>query len=353
MLNVNDKPPVTCYEAAYFAEAGYFDNHWRVDRSRVADWVKALKPERAQLIRVAEMNRGPEVRVLVVYGDGKPVKAARVTVGDGSRAVSGLTGDDGWAGLAPFADPARVEVLNVMATGCAYDQAADCPAALPQAARVGDLAVVRFAGPGRVALGTAQARLEWKIANMLSRPLEVRAQARAARGSVRPAEQALSLEPGAERTVTWEWEDGCGAAGPVEVSLSVRAAAGALDATGDFAQVAEVCEPGPALVALAEPEVAQQGGSWQVKVKVANAADGVIEAQLRAFVIQAAWACEDKTVRLDPGRDTEVSWIIPPEAGRWHQGLADVLVYAPGTSAWARKDIVLAHPGGESLAALR
>ena len=29
--NVNDKPPVTCYEAGYFVEAGFFDELWRVN----------------------------------------------------------------------------------------------------------------------------------------------------------------------------------------------------------------------------------------------------------------------------------------------------------------------------------
>ena len=33
VLNVNDKPPVTCYEAAYYVEAGFFDADWRVDRA--------------------------------------------------------------------------------------------------------------------------------------------------------------------------------------------------------------------------------------------------------------------------------------------------------------------------------
>jgi hypothetical protein len=43
VLNVNDKPPVTCYEAGYFVEAGWFDQDWQPYRMATLNRLNALK----------------------------------------------------------------------------------------------------------------------------------------------------------------------------------------------------------------------------------------------------------------------------------------------------------------------
>lgn len=159
VMNVNDKPPVTCYEAAYFVEAGTFSADWRPDRFATLDRVRRTTPDRVRLIHVAEVAVGPTSRSLPVFihvngtpddparsdlpqpvlaatvkvvdAGGNPVRQARVTgywAGLGADALSRPTLSDGVAYFpCPVANPRRASfvVLNVMATGAEYDFEAD------------------------------------------------------------------------------------------------------------------------------------------------------------------------------------------------------------------------------------
>jgi len=161
VMNVNNKPPVTCYEAGYFVEAGYFDRNWRLDRSITVGRVKRQAPERSRLAHVADVRvqltdrslpqfdkvdgepvdppRSPLASpmlcatVRVVDAKGDPVRQARVTGlwrGVEGDAISRPTLSDGTAYFPCPADrptwqSPRFTVLNVMATGAAYDYEAD------------------------------------------------------------------------------------------------------------------------------------------------------------------------------------------------------------------------------------
>lgn len=352
VLNVNNKPPVTCYEAAYFVEAGYFNNHWRLGPDCVTEWVKALKPERTRLIHVAQVDLSEGFGVRVVTANGEPVPQARVTVGDDSQARSAVTDSDGWAHLAGFGEPQRVRVLSVMATACAYDRSSDCADAASPPNRAGDLAVLNYTGPLRARLDGDCVQLEAQVTSLASSPVDTLVRVTASRGRVRPATRALTLVPGAKATLTWSWMDGCSVTGPVSIGLDLRATCGSEIASTYLKQSIEVCSPEPAQLTLVEPKTSRSGSSWKITVNVANISDSALQARVRAFVIQAAWPCEDQVVCLAPGEEREIAWIVPPEAARRHQGLTNVLIYAPGLAAWAKTDLVLDFPGGANLASM-
>jgi hypothetical protein len=160
VMNVNNKPPVTCYEPGYFVEAGYFDARWGPDRGSVVERVRRTKPANVRLVHVADVKVAQTdqslpafervdgeptdpvrtklaapvwaATVKVVDSGGNPVRQARVTgMWDavGTEALSAVSMSDG---VAYFAAPAgagattRFTVLNVMATGAEYDFEADC-----------------------------------------------------------------------------------------------------------------------------------------------------------------------------------------------------------------------------------
>lgn len=162
VMNVNNKPAVTCYEAGYFVEAGYHDMDWLPDRLVTLERVRAAPPARLRLIHVADVRverttQGAPVvgnvdgepsdpprptlttpawlaTVRVVDASGLPVRQARVTgqwLDCEADSLSRPTLSNGEAYFpAPQAwhgtDAPRFRVLGVMATGCEHDFEADC-----------------------------------------------------------------------------------------------------------------------------------------------------------------------------------------------------------------------------------
>ncbi len=159
VMNVNNKPPVTCYEAGYMVEAGYHDARWRPDRLATLTRVRRTKPAGVRLIHVATVTVTqsteslpvfdhvdgeppdpprtplsqplPVATVKVVDADGNPVRQARVTGYWADSAQDSLSRPTLTSGLAYFPAPSgagpspRFIVLNVMATGAVYDFEAD------------------------------------------------------------------------------------------------------------------------------------------------------------------------------------------------------------------------------------
>lgn len=125
VMNVNNKPPVTCYEAAYFCEAGFFDSRWRPDRAATLD--RALKQHHdIEFIHVHRISTSAgSVRVQITDASGNGVGDARVTVTwpKGHRSLSGLTDSEGWVELKTPAGcrSENAHVIGLMATGAVYD----------------------------------------------------------------------------------------------------------------------------------------------------------------------------------------------------------------------------------------
>ncbi len=114
VLNVNNKPPVTCYEAGYYVEAGYFDDDWRIDRGLQLRRVRRQKPTPHRLTHVAELTLDreaspPAARVRITDSAGKPVATARVTGrwwGEVEHVTSASADEDGRA-VFPAPPPRR------------------------------------------------------------------------------------------------------------------------------------------------------------------------------------------------------------------------------------------------------
>ncbi len=131
VLNVNNKPPVTCYEAAYFVEADFFDRRWQPYRAVTLDRARIVKPPNVSFVHLDRLKPSANgVTVRIVTDTGKPFADARVTIDwpDAPVSVSALTDDQGCAHFThpdclPADSPARV--LSVMATGAVYDFTAD------------------------------------------------------------------------------------------------------------------------------------------------------------------------------------------------------------------------------------
>ena len=240
VMNVNNKPPVTCYEPGYFVEAGYFDADWRPDRFVTLDRVKRTKPANVRLIHVAEVrveetseslpvpaavNGAPKdpsrtrlsrpvlgAMVKVVDAGGKPVRQARVTgkwVGLEADAISRPTLSNG---VAYFPYPRdtwerpwpRFIVLNVMATGAAYDFEADAPEGSAWVSADGQIAIKPTPLRQRIAPEFV-VPVKAEVANLGAEAMEVRVSFVPPNGEVRQGEPPRLLAPGQRETVTFRW----------------------------------------------------------------------------------------------------------------------------------------------------
>ncbi len=215
--NVNDKPWVTCYEAGYFVEAGFFDERWRLDPLLELDRYDYQQPVGVRRLAVSSATlAGDEARVRICDEHGSPVRAARVTVSllsalspaenrpadSSSRALSAVTADDGWATF-PVGGAEDFVVLNVMATGAVYDWRRDCLEhsvwTLP--GRLG-ARPHRFVTP--LAAGEA-AELALDVANLSPLARSVRVSLIAPGGRLQPQAQEVYLRPRQTQPVSFWW----------------------------------------------------------------------------------------------------------------------------------------------------
>lgn len=354
VLNVNNKPPVTCYEAAYFCEAGYFDEHWRLGDDVVAEWVRYVKPPRARLIHVAEMRRAQHsVTLRVTDSAGAPVHNARVTVASGPMARSAVTQPDGWVSFNGLPDGLRARILSVMATGCAYDRQSDCPSATDVAAALGNLAGARYCGPRSVNCGAPPVRLPFEVTAGPEGPILLKADLATSNGTLTPDTPcSFLLHPGQQTTVSWLWHPDEGFAGDVELTFVLNACHGSQQAAAKLATWIEVVGLPPSWVILAEPSVEQQAsGDWLVSFTAYNGGDEATVMDLMGMVPQANYPLEPRKVRLNPGGSEKLTWRIPSNLGTEWVGPASVVVYdASRTGVIARTEIALTLPGGTNVA---
>ncbi|MBC7287268.1 MAG: prolyl oligopeptidase family serine peptidase [Armatimonadetes bacterium] len=343
VLNVNNKPQVQCYEAAYFVEAGYFDNHWQVASDLVCNWVKKRRPEGARIVHVAEVLRDQDrVRVRVVDENGVPVPQARVTVGvhylgSEDRRSTGFSPSDtrvsycrstvtGPDGQAWFDDVPHgvLCVVNVMGTGCAYDRGADCPQAhpLPECPELAG----RYLGPPCVDVAAPVVKTEWELATLAERMAVVRVHPEVPFGEVRPIERKVCLRPGARERVGFDWMPGYPPAGTVRLALEIG------DERGQAAKLSarvELRGVGPGAVAIRELKAEQRSDGCVVEANIGNASTRPQELILAACIVQAALPLGTRRVWLDPRSEEIVRWRVPDDVGRFWSGPATVRVCAP------------------------
>ncbi len=212
VLNVNNKDHVTCYEAAYYVEAGFFDERWQIDHAGELRRVRRQRPSEHRLARINELSiEGSTALVRITDSEGDPVHTARVTGrwwGREEFVASASTDEEGVAEFpAPGDDLAEMafEIVSVMATGCTWDRTAD---------RARRLAPGRFS-PAQVYLsplddraavasdGALQVRLLAHNATLRAR--NVRVSLAPPSGRVTPGRRELDLPPGGREEVEFTW----------------------------------------------------------------------------------------------------------------------------------------------------
>lgn len=322
VLNVNNKPPVTCYDAGYYVEAGYFDDRWQVDHARQLRRVRRQKPEEHRFAHVAELaleerEGATGARVLIEDSAGEPAHTARVTGrwwGERETVASASSDEDGVAWFAaPEGAPLRAqsfEVVSVIATGCTWDWTADVARRLAPAEQSPgqvDLAVLtdrpRVAPDGAVDLKVA-------VYNTGPREGRFRATVDVPAGRVAPNLRDVRLRAGERAEVTFTWWPEHRAAGRAHLAANVQALGGISASCSRPLEVEVLPDLGvPLVVADVAPSDQSYGAPWKVTATVrnvdsANAVQGIVHcAIMEAGVYPAA-----KNVFVEPGGTGSVTW---------------------------------------------
>jgi hypothetical protein len=235
VLNVNNKPPVTCYEAAYFVESGYFDNAWQPARLLEIERVARTAPANVKLIHVSgcvvttDASAVPprlSAWVCVTDAGGNPVAKVRVTgrfAGPTPLAVSGVTDDDGFCTLDSPPGATSFRVLNLAATAATYDFRADTLAGSSFADNAAGLAIRPTCLRPTVTREDALS-VEADVCNVTSTPVIAQCALSVPDGdaSVTPARQAASLGPGETRRIAFRWRTGDAPLGEVRLVLQAQ-----------------------------------------------------------------------------------------------------------------------------------
>jgi len=323
VLNVNNKPPVTCYEAAYFVEAGFFDDRWGIDRAHQLRRVRRQKPEHHRFVHVDELSLvegkdAPVARVRITDASGEPVHTARVTGrwwGDGELVASASTDEEGHASFpAPAGvklDRASFEVVNVMATGCSYDWVADRLRVIapgPGSPRQLGLALI---GDRPAVAPTEALELGLKVWNCSGRPRDVEVCLSAPAGDVLPGRRRLSLGAGEAATVAFSWRPLGRSAGRTELRAEALARDGDTAATAALPVEVRVLPDRELPIAIAEVSGSDidRSDPWQVKTTIRNfASDGSVAVTVHCALMEARRFPAAKRVEVPPGETAVVRW---------------------------------------------
>jgi len=350
VLNVNNKPPVTCYEAGYFVEAGFFDDRWRPDRAITLDRAWLAEPAEVKFIHV-ERIKASEVgaEVLVVDAAGLPTAGARVTLTwpDAARSVSALTGEDGWARIPGPADTAA-QVVSVMATGAVYDFTAD----VAHATADGPLSLT-LSRPRRKAdaFGNCYYELTASLTNHGQQRATGHLYPSAVAGRWTPQVVRLALEPSQKTDIALRWHPGqynddvqtpSG-----EYLLTVTARPDSSTPAGFWQQPVVATANlslglvnfGPLVVDQLQAHDLRAGQPYQVSCDVLNAAAAEAAVELACSIVPAgldlgaAERCHylsPRTVTV-PGMDkVTVEFKQDIADARLPVGLYEAVIYAPG-----------------------
>lgn len=350
VLNVNNKPPVTCYEAAYFVEAGYFDQRWRSQGGVTLERMRAHRPDGVRLIHVEQVNATEKrVEVLVVDDVGKPCADARVTVTwPGHRySASGLSDEEGRAriiGPPNATHDSEVRVLSVMATGAVYDFTAD----IARRSTDGPLRLVLSASQPSAETGeTSRHRLTATVANRGTEPVRGSLRPVTAVGTWIPVQARFSLQPGqtAKLPLTW-WAQEERSRRPLpagEYSLTVACK---LDAGSEGRADARVTATvrvrvglqncGPVQVAQVKAPDMTAGRPWQVECRVVNSGGEAAEVTVACSIIPAETILSGPNWRYLPPRkvtvpadgEVSVSWEQKSEGASLPIGLYEAVIYS-------------------------
>ncbi|MGD9496152.1 MAG: prolyl oligopeptidase family serine peptidase [Armatimonadota bacterium] len=321
VLNVNNKPPVTCYEAAYFVEAGFFDRYWAIDRGLQLRRVRAQQPQPHRLVHLSELafDPGPPplARVRITDSGGQPVRTARVTGrwwGEGESVASASTDEDGRAAFAapPAADLERssFEVVNVMATGCTYDWSGDVPRCLALGARSPrQLDVVPLTDHPAVAPEDALS-LRFAVCNNSVLQREVAVRLMAPSGRVLPEEQTLQAPAHGRVEVGFTWRPELREPGPAELRVEATTRGDGMVASALLPITVQVLPSRglPIVLTAVKGSDIEWGQPWRVTATVRSYGGDPVSATLHCALMQAGVFPASKRVLLPARGSATVEW---------------------------------------------
>ena len=320
VINVNNKPPVTCYEAGYYVEAGYFDDDWRMDRGLQLRRVRRQKPTPHRPVHVAELtiDRGaspPAARVRITDSAGKPVATARVTGrwwGEVERATSASADEDGRAVFpAPAGidlDRAGFEIVNVMATGATYDWTADVARTLaPGEHSPRQLELTLLTEAPTVAPGDA---LELSLAVNNNAPVarEVRVGLAAPSGRVIPESRGLRLGANARATVSFTWRPEVREPGPAALRAEVVAPDAGVSAALPLRVQVLPSRGVPLVITNVKSADIEWGQPWKVTAIVRSFGCEPIGVDVRCALLEARRFPAAKRALVPPGGAVTLEW---------------------------------------------
>lgn len=327
VLNVNNKPPVTCYEAGYFVEAGYFDQDWQPDRDLTLDRVTAagLGIPRVHVAQVGYTPAAlpPALTVRVCDAEGSPVSQARVTVRTGAvqpLVRSALTDAEGVARFSVTADERRAatpaQVVNVEATGAVYDFRAD-----EMTTAVGRGLALRVWASEADEAGLITVRAA--VLDRMDAHQETSLRLEAPGGMVRPS--LVALLPGATHPAeaSFLWDVSALPPGRYRCRLQVTRADGATWARPLAVRVPQRPNGDLRLAAVAAADIVA-GQPYQVTAKLLNLSpDRPVAAEISGVLLTAGRLLPLRSVTVPAGGGAEVVWMPgagePPLAQGFHQ----------------------------------
>ncbi len=324
VLNVNNKPPVTCYEAGYFVEAGYFDQDWQPYRAATLDRVRG-QGLGTRLVHVEDMQPGDRgLQVLIADAGGAPVPRARVTAsGFGARAVthSAVTGTDGLAAFPSLTGPSPAAIVNVMATGAAYDWQADRVSSTLQR---GVGLAARAGGPDE----NGRARLTVDLSSDHEETATIRLLVPV--GEVDQPVREVELGAGAKASVALEWRLPGVPAGTYRALVEVAARNRPVRLTRPVFITAGLWSDSPLRVTELVPADISYGAPWQATVRVTNFGAEPQEATVRVALPGDRQASEPQALTVKPGEEASVVVKQPADTPSVDRGVHSVRAVVAG-----------------------
>lgn len=317
VLNVNNKPPVTCYEAGYFVEAGYFDQDWQPARGVTLDRVVRtnVNTRRARVAALTYSLPGapPAVVARVVDQSARPVAQARVTfrIDDAPPVVRTAVSDgDGYARL-PVAPqqwqqrpPARV--LNLEATGAVYDFRSD------DVASTSDEGLGLRVRPGEVT-ETNAAKLTVEVSAVGAWRRTVRLEGFVPSGVLDPPRAAVLAGPDGLAAYTFVWRAGEQPRGDCRLRFEARCEdPRPLRLSRDVTVRFPVWPDSPLRLVEVKGADVTLGSPYQVTARLANHTDNPATAQVVCSLVGDRRYPSAQTVTVPPQAEATVTW--PPAA---------------------------------------
>lgn len=320
VLNVNNKPPVTCYEAAYFVEAGYFDDHWRVDRAGQLRRVRRKTPELHCFIHIAELSLDPAAHPLVAHlritdDAGRPIPTARVTGrwwGEGEQVASASADEDGRVSFAAPPDASldrwSFQVVNVMATGCTYDWTADVARIIaPGEYSPRQLELTLLTDRPKVAPEDA-VELRLAVHNNTPATREVEVRLAAPSGRLIPERCSLRLPPNGYSVAEFYWRPGIRPPGPATLRAEAVARDRGVTAALSFPVEVLPSRGLPLSITSVKGTDITWGEPWRVTAVVRSRGSEPIAVTVHCAIIEARRFPTAKTVLVPAGGAVTVEW---------------------------------------------